>query len=144
VADSPLPNAQPCRLWRRLAAIAYDCLLLAAVLFLAAALPLLFTGGEGVKGGSPLMTLWFLFAAFLFFGWFWQRGGQTLGMQAWRIHLLSVEGGAITWRMALLRYLAALLSWLPAGLGFWWAIFDRDHLTWHDRLSGTRLWHYKG
>ena len=25
------------------------------------------------------------------------------------------------------------------GAGFWWAWFDRDRLTWHDRMSGTRM-----
>jgi uncharacterized RDD family membrane protein YckC len=37
-----------------------------------------------------------------------------------------------------LRRLWALgLSLLPVGLGAAWAIFDEEHLTWHDRLSGT-------
>jgi hypothetical protein len=30
-----------------------------------------------------------------------------------------------------------LLSAVPAGLGLAWAIFDRDHLSWHDRLTRT-------
>jgi len=25
------------------------------------------------------------------------------------------------------------------GAGFWWALVDRQRLTWHDRASGTRL-----
>jgi uncharacterized RDD family membrane protein YckC len=41
-----------------------------------------------------------------------------------------------------LRFLAAIVSWLPFGLGFWWQLWDRDGLTWHDRLSSTRLVHY--
>jgi hypothetical protein len=32
-----------------------------------------------------------------------------------------------------------LLSVLPLGLGVMWSIFDEDHLSWHDRLSGTYL-----
>jgi uncharacterized RDD family membrane protein YckC len=44
--------------------------------------------------------------------------------------------------MASLRFFAAILSWLPAGLGFWWQLWDKDKLAWHDRLSGTRLRHY--
>ena len=35
------------------------------------------------------------------------------------------------------RLVAMLLSVLPVGLGVAWAIFDDDHLTWHDRLSRT-------
>jgi uncharacterized RDD family membrane protein YckC len=37
------------------------------------------------------------------------------------------------------RLAAMLLSVLPVGLGLIWAIFDEDHLSWHDRLSGTYL-----
>jgi hypothetical protein len=28
---------------------------------------------------------------------------------------------------------------LLAGAGFWWAWMDRERLTWHDRVSGTRM-----
>ena len=28
---------------------------------------------------------------------------------------------------------------LLAGAGFWWALFDRERLAWHDRASGTRM-----
>jgi hypothetical protein len=34
---------------------------------------------------------------------------------------------------------ALLLSVLPLGLGVAWALFDDDHLCWHDRLSKTYL-----
>ena len=33
----------------------------------------------------------------------------------------------------------AILSWLPAGLGYFWQLWDTDKLTWHDRLSQTRV-----
>ena len=29
---------------------------------------------------------------FFFFSWFWIKNGQTLGMQAWRIKLISTDG----------------------------------------------------
>ena len=34
---------------------------------------------------------------------------------------------------------ALLLSIVPVGLGIAWALFDDDHLCWHDRLSRTYL-----
>ena len=73
-----------------------------------------------------------------FFALFWRLGGQTLGMRAWRLQARS-EAGPLSWRQAWLRSVAALLSWLPAGLGFLWSLADADRLAWHDRLSGTRL-----
>ena len=69
----------------------------------------------------------------------WRRGGQTLGMRPWRLRLVAVGGGQPGWRALWLRYAVGTLSLLAAGAGFWWAWFDRDRLTWHDRASGTRL-----
>ncbi|MCG8488110.1 MAG: RDD family protein [Candidatus Thiodiazotropha sp.] len=126
-------------LLRRLGAIFYDSLLLTALVFVATAaitLPL----------GNP-SGLWLLFfqiflfeiIPLVFFCWFWISGGQTLGMRAWRLKLVSMEGQPVDWRQALKRHFAAILSLLVFGLGFLWIVFDSDKLAWHDRLSGTRL-----
>ena len=69
----------------------------------------------------------------------WRRGGQTLGMRPWRLRLVAADGAAPSWRALWLRYAVGTLSLLAAGLGFWWAWFDRDRLAWHDRASGTRV-----
>ena len=69
----------------------------------------------------------------------WRRGGQTLGMRPWRLHVTGAHGGPQTVRALSVRYLVGNLSLLLAGLGFWWAWIDRDGLTWHDRTSGTRM-----
>jgi uncharacterized RDD family membrane protein YckC len=131
--------APPCGLIRRLAAIFYDSLLLGA-LWMGATFPLLIlTHGEAVPAGDPAYTLYLLLIGWVFFGWFWTRGGQTLGMRAWRIQVQTLDGLPIGWRAATFRYLAALLSWLCLGLGFLWQWVDHDRLTWHDRLSRTRL-----
>ena len=37
------------------------------------------------------------------------------------------------------RLVALLVSLFPMGLGLAWAIFDEDHLSWHDRISRTYL-----
>ena len=73
-------------------------------------------------------------------GGFWLRTGQTLGMLAWRLRVVQSDNGrSITWKQALIRYFVALLSWAAVGLGFAWALFDRNRNTWHDLLSGTEL-----
>jgi uncharacterized RDD family membrane protein YckC len=69
----------------------------------------------------------------------WHRGGQTLGMRPWRLFLVDGNGAPAGYRTLWLRYTVATLSLLAAGAGFWWAWIDRDRLTLHDRLSGTRL-----
>jgi uncharacterized RDD family membrane protein YckC len=69
----------------------------------------------------------------------WRRGGQTLGMRPWRLRVTGLDAAPAPWRCLWLRYAIGCASLLAAGLGFWWAWFDRDGLAWHDRWSGTRL-----
>ncbi|WP_434212957.1 RDD family protein [[Pseudomonas] boreopolis] len=70
----------------------------------------------------------------------WRRGGQTLGMRPWRLHLVDGKRASpVAWKALWLRYLVGTLSLLAGGLGFWWAWLDRERLAWHDRASGTRL-----
>ena len=71
----------------------------------------------------------------------WRRGGQTLGMRPWRLRVVAADGSPPSWPMLRRRYAVATLSVAAAGLGFWWAWFDRDRLTWHDRAAGTRVVH---
>lgn len=69
----------------------------------------------------------------------WWRGGQTLGMRPWRLHVVAADGGRVGLPALLLRYVVGSMSLLLAGAGFWWAWADRDRLTWHDRVSKTRM-----
>ncbi len=130
-------------LWRRLACAAYDSLIVVALWFVGTALVMPLSRGAITPEHSlaeALYQLYLLAIGFAFFGGFWVRNGQTLGMLAWRAKVVRAEDGAsIGWRQALIRYLAALVSWLPLGLGFWWSLWDTEKKTWHDRLSGTRL-----
>ena len=131
-------------LFRRLAALFYDVLLLAALLMFATWLVLPLTGGEAIAAESP--RWWMLgYRLFLgavivaYFGVFWTRGGQTLGMLAWKIRVVRANGALLRWRDVVVRLAAAVLSWLPAGLGYLWVLVDRERLAWHDRLSATRV-----
>jgi uncharacterized RDD family membrane protein YckC len=69
----------------------------------------------------------------------WRRGGQTLGMRPWRLKVVATDSLPPTWRALWLRYAVGTLSLLLGGFGFWWAWVDRDNLTWHDRVSRTRM-----
>ncbi len=137
-----MSEEQPAGLLRRLAIILYDALLLVAVLFLATT-PLVFVNhGEAVDYSDPWIAVaaqaYFVGVAYLYFGWFWTQG-QTLGMRAWRTHLVDREGRSPTWLRALARFLLSIVSWLPAGLGFWWSLYHPQRAGWHDIGSGTRL-----
>jgi uncharacterized RDD family membrane protein YckC len=129
----------PAGILRRFGALLYDSLLLGGVLFVASALVLILNGGQPIQGTNLFYSVYMLLAGFLFFAWFWLHGGQTLGLRVWGLRLVRSDGGPLTPRHALLRYLGALLSWAVFGLGFLWVLADQERLTWHDRLSGTRI-----
>lgn len=129
-------------LGRRLGAALYDGLLVLALLFLATLPFIAIRGGEPVEPGDPLYRVAMFLVAWLFFATFWSRYGRTLGLQSWRLRIETPDGRTPTFAAASIRFLAAIVSWLPLGLGFWWQLWDREHLTWHDRWSRTRLRYY--
>lgn len=130
-------------LLRRVAAMIYDGLLLFAVLMLIALPFIAIRGGEAVEPRTDLFYRLSLAAViYVFFVGFWARSGRTLGMQSWRLQLETNDGEHPSLAVASLRFFAALLSWAPVGLGFLWSLWDKDNLTWHDRISKTRIVYY--
>ncbi|MEH6627657.1 MAG: RDD family protein [Motiliproteus sp.] len=125
----------PAPLARRLAAMLYDSLLIAAIWMVEGAIAVALNGGEAVQG--PLIKSILFLSAFLFFAGFWSRNGQTLGMQVWRLRVQTPQGYPISLMQALLRFFTAGLSILCLGIGYWWMLFDKQGLTWHDRYSET-------
>ena len=133
---------------RRLLALFYDLWPVVALWMLASAI---FTfaytasGHDSHENIAPFSALqWLLWLVCWLIGvaysvLSWRRGGQTLGMRPWRLQVIAEGGGAPGWRALLTRYAVGTVSLLLAGLGFWWAWFDRDRLTWHDRASRTRM-----
>jgi uncharacterized RDD family membrane protein YckC len=138
------PGVERAGLLRRLGAMLYDGLLLLAVLMVATALFLPLTGGVAVDAAkNPFLELAYRTVLLLlivgFFGLFWTRRGQTLGMASWRLRVEREDGGLLSWTDTLRRLGWALVSLLPFGLGFLWILVDPEHRAWHDRLSGTRV-----
>lgn len=121
----------------------YDGLLILALLFLATLPFIAIRGGEPVEPTENLgYRLVLGLVIYGFFVGFWTRSGRTLGMQSWRLQLETSAGGQPTFAVATLRFFAAIVSWLPCGLGFLWQLWDKDKLTWHDRISKTRIVYY--
>ena len=127
-------DCPPASLLKQFAAMLYDSLLIFAVLFFATAVALIFNRGEAIEP-SPWFSLYLLFILFSFYAWFWHRSGQTLGMRAWKIRIVSEFGGNPGWGSSYLRLVFALVSILCLGLGYFWRLF-RPY-TWHDKLSQT-------
>jgi uncharacterized RDD family membrane protein YckC len=130
-------------LLRHLAVVVYDLLLLISVLLFASAIAVgvnaVATGGQAIAAGNPFFFLYLLAVSFLFYGWFWTHGGQTLGMRTWKVFLLSDTQHKISWRQAFLRFIVAIPSWFLIGIGFWCQWFGKGQKSWPDLISHTYL-----
>ena len=127
------------RLGRRLASALYDLLLVIA-LVVVATFPFLAVMGEATSGWRRhALQFWVLAVAGAYFAWFWTHGGQTLPMKTWRLRLVRGDGAPVSLARAVHRYLLAVLGLLALGLGFLWALVDRDRQFLHDRLAGTAI-----
>ena len=160
----------PAGFFRRLAAQFYDFLLLIALWFIATFAVLPLTGGEAItpetQGGLEwIYRGWLVAVAFGYFGLCWVRGGQTLGLRAWRSRLESADGGAVRLRRAAIRFagglalvllavagawrlaqpgwsasdLAALAMLLPAIVNLAWIAVDRERRSLQDLAGGMRV-----
>lgn len=130
-----LLNAPSASLLKQLIAMLYDSLLIASVLFIATAILLPFNQGEVIYG--PAYSLYLLLIIFIFYGWFWNKSGQTLGMKVWKIKIINDYGLNPSWSVSFLRFIFSLLSFSCFGLGYLWRLFKP--FTWHDHLSQTRI-----
>jgi len=123
----------------RFLSLVYEALILAALL-LAGALPaVMLTHAWNHSGARLLLQIWLLTLCGTFYVWQWTKVGQTLPMKTWRLCVTARDGSPLTPARAMLRYILALASTFTLGLGFLWALIDRDRLFLHDRLAGTRI-----
>lgn len=139
-----MPSSVSAPLWLRLAAIFYDLLVLTAVWMLAAALVLLAFHGEVDVAHQPplyhaILQGVLLSLTAIYFVISWTRGGQTIGMRAWRLRVTGPGEQSPSWSQALLRFAVGTLSLGACGLGFAWCLIDRDRRAWHDIAAGTQV-----
>jgi uncharacterized RDD family membrane protein YckC len=125
----------PASLFKQFAAMIYDSFLILAILFVAVGITIPFNQGIAIK---PSLVYGFLIIViFIFYGWFWNRSGQTLGMRTWKIQIVSEFGGYPSWHVSFLRLVFAMFSFACFGLGYWWRLFKP--YTWHDKFSQTKV-----
>jgi len=160
-------------LWRRFGAFVHELLFLVAYLFI---IGLIFASvsGETMSAGQPqvlsgpiawLQRVYLFVSVGAYFIYFWVRGRRTLAFKTWHLRLLSVNGGDVSLRQAILRYFA---TWIGPALGlgiyvsidamgigtkpglgllwlialfsnFLWALVDPARQFLHDRVAGTRV-----
>ena len=149
--EVPAANNRP-SLWRRLAAMGYDTLLVVPLMMAVTALDIglraAIVGAETIQHsqGAALTGTWYwlnlLVACGSAVGFFlicWCRGGKTLGMQAWRLRIQQADGRLITPTQGLARLGGAAISLGCLGLGYLWILVDKERRSWHDIWSGTQV-----
>ncbi|MBH0084877.1 RDD family protein [Psychrobacter sp. SCQQ22] len=114
----------------RVVAVLYDGMLILALLFLVGTMLTVIgtlltmnTGTDSSQAQSlptwyqnVIMTPSFVLTLVAFYGLFWRRGGQTLGMQTWRLKTVNNSGHLLTWGQSFKRILAACLMPLLFGI----------------------------
>lgn len=124
-------------LHRRLLAMLYDGFLLVGILIIAVGIAFIVNGGA-IGRDHPyheLYMAYLLTVIFIYYGWFWTHGGQTLGMKTWRIRLYKESG--IGWKEAALYFTAAMLSWGLLAAGYLVSLVHPQKRTLHDLIAGT-------
>lgn len=157
----------------RIIAIIYDGMLILALLFLVGTvltvIGTMITMETGVTSDqAQTLPTWYqnlvLTPAFVvtligFYGLFWRRAGQTLGMQTWRLKTVDSDGQLLTWAKTVKRILAACLLPIICGsigyalhgtraamlfsaffglmFNYLFCLFNRGGLAVHDMISST-------
>jgi uncharacterized RDD family membrane protein YckC len=168
--DAPRERVELAGIGVRLASLFYDALLIIALNAIIGGLLIGFATPESAPASQKATPLsgefrhYVLFPAivlttWLFYGYFWRKAGQTLGMQTWRIQVIRPDGSLLGWSDAFGRCAAAMILPSVCGLaafalyrspgafglsvlfGFFgnylWALFSGRGAAWHDMLSRT-------
>ncbi|MEQ3640562.1 MAG: RDD family protein [Alteromonas sp.] len=140
--------------FRRLAAMVYDVLvavavgMCAAMVMIVTLIVMLKNGGLDMQGFAEpadliqastgyklLIQSWVGLWVAGFFLWFWKRGGQTLGMRAWRLRIFSTVEEPVTMTRLITRLVGSLF-----GLGTLLVLFDvKEKQSLQDRLAKTEV-----
>ena len=127
---------------KRILALVYDSLLIGAIV-LVLSLLLVFVNSGYPESGSFVSFIQFfilVFAGPIFYSYFWiANKGQTTGMQAWKIQLVTVDETELNIKKTMLRCLISTISFACFGMGYLWVLYDKDNLSWSDILTKTKV-----
>lgn len=108
--------------WPRFGAVLMDLILVAVV---------------NAVSFQSAQAFWFLWAVYHGVLWTWRS--TTLGGSVMNLRLVRLDGRAMDWQTAVVRMLGSVVSLVPLGLGFFWASWDSEFQSWHDRIAGTTM-----
>jgi len=106
--------APPPPLWRRLACMVYEGIVLFAVVMIAGYLYSSLTQQRHALHGTTGLQAFLFVVLGVYFVGFWSRSGQTLPMKTWQLRVVRGDGRPVPQWQALLRYVLAWLWFIPA------------------------------
>lgn len=127
--------------FKRVFSLIYDSLAVIGIMLSLSLLLVLINGGstEENKFASLIQFLIITFSGPCFYTYFWlSNNGQTLGMQAWKIQLISNKNG-LSVKDCLYRCVISVISFLIFGIGYFLILFRKDNKSLADLLTNTQI-----
>ena len=127
---------------KRILALVYDSLLIGAIVLVISLMLVFFNGGYPKPGSfvSVLQLFILILTGPLFYSYFWiTNNGQTTGMQAWNIRLVSINETKLNIKQTLLRCLISVIYFISFGIGYLWIFYNKNNLSWSDILTETKI-----
>ena len=127
--------------FKRVFSLIYDTLAVVGIM-LSLSLLLVVVNGGSTDGNSFTSLIQFLIITLsgpCFYTYFWlSNNGQTLGMQAWKIQLISNKNG-LSVKDCLYRCFISVISFLIFGMGYFLILFRKDNKSLADLLTNTQI-----
>lgn len=123
---------------RRLGALVLDGVAVWVVFFLVLAVSAVI-GGATESGGLTLTTFFWCVVGYTIFALWFLSQGKTPGKWMVGVRVVDKRSGAIPGlgRMLVREIVGKFFSGLFFGIGYLWAVFDKEGQAWHDKVAGT-------
>jgi len=79
----------------------------------------------------------FVWIAYFVVFWTWRQ--TTIGGIVFNLKVVRLDGQPLSFGVVAVRALSSIFSLLVFGLGFFWASWDEERQSWHDKIAGTTV-----
>ncbi len=125
------------KLWKHVAALIYDIFPILGIFLITSLFLVLIRHGEEVQPRTLWLQLLLFSEVFLYFTYSWKKGGQTLGMRAWKIGIEDYPN--LTWPQVSTRFFVGLASTVLLGAGLWIRSLNTREMTWMDMACQRKV-----
>tara|TARA_Y100000741_G_scaffold340499_1_gene302113 strand:+ start:675 stop:1094 length:420 start_codon:yes stop_codon:yes gene_type:complete len=127
--------------FKRVFSLIYDSLAIVGIILSLSLLLVLLNGGyaeeNSISGLIQLLII--ILSGPCFYTYFWiANEGQTLGMQAWKIQLISQKKD-LSVALCLLRCFVSIISFLILGMGYFLILIHKENRSLSDLLTDTQI-----